>query len=202
VSYERKDAYYQRAKREGYRSRAAYKLEEIQRRARVLRAGQAVVDLGAWPGGWLQVAGAIVGARGVVVGVDVAEIAPLPLASVKLVHGDVGDPAIVAAIRELLGRPADVVLSDLAPKLSGIAPRDAARAEELAARALAAVDALLRPGGALVMKTFDGAGAEAVRAGVRARFASVRTIGLEATRKGSSERYLVATGFKGTPAAA
>lgn len=189
--YDRKDAFYQRAKKEGFRSRAAYKLQEIQRRMRVIRAGHAVVDLGAWPGGWLQVAAEIVGARGIVVGIDVVAIDPLPSPVTTLV-GDVGAPDVAARLMAALGRPADVVLSDLAPKLSGIAPRDEARGAELAEQALGIAQAILRPGGALVMKTFD----VGTRDPLRPHFAQVRTIGLEATRKGSSERYLVATGFR------
>src|SRR5882672_5264576 len=97
--YDRKDALHQRAKREGYRSRAAYKLLELQKRARMLRRGQAVVDLGAWPGGWLQVAAELVGPSGRGVGVDVATIAPLPQPHVVIVQGDVTDPESVARVQ-------------------------------------------------------------------------------------------------------
>src|SRR5262245_21603313 len=130
--YERKDALYQRAKREGYRSRAAYKLLELQKRARLLRRGQAVVDLGAWPGGWLQVAAELVGPTGKVVGIDLAAIDALPSPQVTVVQCDVTAPECIAQVQVALGRSADVVLSDLAPKLTGIAPRDAARSAELA----------------------------------------------------------------------
>ncbi len=195
--YDRKDALYRRAKREGYRSRAAYKLLELQKRTRILRPRQAVVDLGAWPGGWLQIAAEVVGASGRVVGVDVAAIDPLPASQVVLLRGDVTDPECMAAVRAALGRPADVVLSDLAPKLSGIGPRDEARARELADAALGFAFATLATGGALVMKTLGGAAGEAVRETLRQRFGTVRQLGLESTRKGSSELYLVATGFRG-----
>jgi len=192
--YERKDPLYQRAKREGYRSRAAYKLLELQKRARVLRRGQAVVDLGAWPGGWLQVAAEIVGPSGVVVGIDRAAIDPLPLAHVTTLVGDVTDPDSVERLHAALGRRADVVLSDLAPKLTGIAPRDEAAFEELAAATRAVAVALLARGGTLVTKTLGGREGEAARAALRPLFASVKQLGLESTRKGSSELYLVATG--------
>src|SRR5690349_19022392 len=125
--YDRKDALHQRAKREGYRSRAAYKLLELQKRTRLLRRGQCVVDLGAWPGGWLQVAAEIVGNSGRVVGIDLATIEPLAAPQVTILHGDVTDPDSVALVVETLGRKADVILSDLAPKLTGIGPRDAAQ---------------------------------------------------------------------------
>jgi 23S rRNA (uridine2552-2'-O)-methyltransferase len=193
--YDRKDALYRRAKREGYRSRAAFKLTELQRRTRLIRRGDAVVDLGAWPGGWLQVAAELVGPAGRVVGVDVVPIAPLADPRVVVLEADVADPALPARVRERLGRPADVVLSDMAPKLSGIAPRDAARGAELldAARTFAA--ATLRPGGTFVAKTFGGTEMEAARAALRAVFGRVRLVGLEATRKGSAELYLLATDY-------
>jgi len=194
--YERKDALYRRAKDEGYRSRAAYKLVELQRRLRLMRPGDAVVDLGAWPGGWLQVAAELVGARGRVVGVDVVAVDPLPDARVIALEGDAADPTLPARVRDLLGRPADVVLSDMAAKLTGIAPRDAARAAELLDVARRFALEVLRPGGTLVMKTFGGAEAEAARAALRSRFGRVRLVGLEASRKGSSELYLVASAYR------
>jgi 23S rRNA (uridine2552-2'-O)-methyltransferase len=195
--YERKDALYRRAKSEGYRSRAAYKLAELQRRTGVLRSADAVIDLGAWPGGWLQVAADLVGPRGLLLGVDVVTIDPLPSAQVLLLRADVAEEDLPARALDLLGRSADVVLSDLAPKLTGIAPRDAARAAELAEHTLRFAAKALRPGGALVMKTFGGAEGEAVRTVLRAAYARVRLVGLAATRKGSSELYLVATGYRG-----
>ena len=197
--YDRKDALHQRAKREGYRSRAAYKLLELQKRTRILHRGQCVVDLGAWPGGWTQVAAELVGVSGRVVGVDVATIEPLPAPQVTVLHGDVTDPACVARVTEALGRKADVVLSDLAPKLTGIGPRDSAQSELLAEASLAFVTATLRPGGALVTKTLGGREGERVRAQLRDRFETVRQLGLDSTRKGSSELYLVATGFRANP---
>jgi 23S rRNA (uridine2552-2'-O)-methyltransferase len=195
--YDRKDALHQRAKREGYRSRAAYKLLELQKRTRALRRGQLVVDLGAWPGGWLQVAAEVVGSSGRVVGIDVAAIDPLPVAHVTTVQDDVTDPACVTRAAELLGRRADVILSDLAPKLTGIAPRDAAQAERLAEATRAFATRVLRAGGTLITKTLGGREGEVARAELRQLFESVRQLGLDATRKGSSELYLVATDFLG-----
>jgi len=194
--YDRKDALYRRAKEEGYRSRAAYKLAELQRRLRLMRRGDAVVDLGAWPGGWLQVAAAQVGAAGRVLGIDVVAIEPLPDAHVVVLQADVTDPALPARACELLGRPADVVLSDMAPKLSGVAPRDAARSEELLEAAHRFAIATLRPGGTLVLKSFGGPESEAIRTALRPSFGRVKFVGVEATRKGSSELYLVATGYR------
>src|SRR5262245_50108444 len=119
MTYERKDAQYRRARAAGYRARSAYKLAELDARSRRLRPGHAVAGLGAWPGGLLQVALERVGPSGMVVGADLVAVAPLPAPNVRLVTGDVHEPATVDAIRASLGRPADVVLSDLAPKLTG-----------------------------------------------------------------------------------
>lgn len=197
MAYERKDGFYRRAKREGYRSRAAFKLAEIHKRTRVLARAQRILDLGAWPGGWLQVAAGHVGARGCVVGVDLAAIDPLADPRIQVLRADVADATLPAQIRTLLGGAADVVLSDLAPKLTGIAPRDEARAAELAEHTIRIAIACGRPGSALVVKTFGGAEAEETRAALAARYTAVRLIHLTATRKGSSELYLVATGLRG-----
>lgn len=194
--YERKDALYRRAKEEGYRSRAAYKLVELQRRLRMIRRGDAVIDLGAWPGGWLQVAAALVGPEGRVLGIDVVALEPFADPRVLLLQADVADPGLPARARELLGRAADIVLSDMAPKLTGIAPRDAARSAELLEHA-ARFAAALRPGGTLAVKTFGGAEGDAARAALATAFERVRRVGLEATRKGSSELYLIASGYRG-----
>jgi 23S rRNA (uridine2552-2'-O)-methyltransferase len=195
--YDRKDALHQRAKREGYRSRAAYKLLELQKRGRVLRRGQLIVDLGAWPGGWLQVAADLVGPTGRVVGIDLAEIDPLPAPQIVILRDDVTDPACAARLAELLGRKADVVLSDLAPKLTGIGPRDAAQAAVLAEATRSLAISLLIAGGTLVMKTLGGEEGESARRALKDLFAGVRQLGLDSTRKGSSELYLLATGFRG-----
>jgi len=197
--YRRKDAYHQRAKREGYRSRAAYKLLEIQRRVKLLAAGQRVADLGCWPGGWLQVAADAVGPGGRVAGVDVAAIdPPLELANVVALSGDLADPAVRAALLEALGGPADVVLSDAAPKLTGVRATDRAREEALLEAIEAALPQLLRPGGSLLLKLMEGPEAQAVEKRLRDRFARARSLRPEASRKGTTERYWLGTGFRGT----
>ena len=132
AQYHRKDVYHQRAKREGFRSRAAYKLADIQRRERFLQHGARVVDLGCWPGGWLQVAARAVGAEGCVVGVDVRALdAPLDEMNVRFLEADLTDPDVATRVRAALGGPADVLLSDAAPKLTGIRDTDRAREEAL-----------------------------------------------------------------------
>lgn len=195
--YDRKDALHQRAKREGYRSRAAYKLQELQRRARLLRRGHVVVDLGAWPGGWLQVAAELVGPSGRVIGVDMAAIDPLPSTNVIVMQDDVTNTACADRIATAAGGKVDVVLSDLAPKLTGIGPRDAARSEELADATRAIATRILKEGGAMVTKTLGGREGEAARAALKALFSAVWQVGLDATRKGSSELYVIATGYLG-----
>ncbi|MCW5889362.1 MAG: RlmE family RNA methyltransferase [bacterium] len=196
MSYERKDAHYRKAKATGLRARSAFKLEELDARYRLLRPGDHVVDLGAWPGGWLQVAAARVGPRGRVVGVDLQAIAPLG-PNVVTLSGDIGDPATVALVRERLGRPADVVLSDLAPKLSGIRDADEARATALVGTVLDVLPMLLRPDGRLLVKLFTNPSQRELVARIGTQFHDVRTTRPEASRRGSSELYAVATSYRG-----
>jgi 23S rRNA (uridine2552-2'-O)-methyltransferase len=196
--YDRKDHYHQRAKAEGYRSRAAYKLIEIDDAQRVLRRGMRVADLGCWPGGWLQVAAQRVGPEGRVVGVDLAPIEPaLSLANVFAFQGDISDSATVGALTQQLGGAADVVLSDAAPKLTGIRSTDRAREEALLEAIAAAYPQLLEPGGALLVKLLECPEAHAFELGVRKRFEATKVVKPKASRKGTSERYLLARGFRG-----
>src|ERR1043166_946605 len=131
MAYQPKDAFYRRAKKEGYRSRAASKLVELARRFRLIKSGARVFDLGAAPGGWLQVASELAGAKGKVVGIDLQPIAPLG-ANVFTMQGDATAPEWQGKIKKVPGAPADPVLSDLAPHLSGIRDADIARSIELA----------------------------------------------------------------------
>ena len=196
MRYQPKDAYHRRARREHYRSRAAYKLIELQRRYRILRTGDAAIDLGAAPGAWLQVAAAIVGPRGKVVGIDLEAIAPLPESNVECLRGDVLDPAVRERALAALGRPPSAILSDMSPKLTGVRPRDEARAAELIAAALDFATSTLAGGGRLVVKVIAGVEAAPIAAAVRGRFESVKFTRPDATRKGSTESYLVAVGFR------
>jgi 23S rRNA (uridine2552-2'-O)-methyltransferase len=198
VSYQRRDHYHQRAKREGYRSRAAYKLEEIQRAQRLLRPGQRVVDLGCWPGGWLQVAAQIVGPRGRVVGVDLAPIdPPLENENTIAICGDLTELTVLEAVLSALGGCADVVLSDAAPKLTGVRATDCAREAALLEAIEAALPCLLRPGGGLLLKVLEGPDAQQVDRRIRGRFERARGVRPKASRKGSTERYLLARGYRG-----
>lgn len=188
------DRFVQQARAEGYRSRAAYKLLEIDRKFALLQPGRRVLDLGSAPGGWVQVAAAR-GCR--VIGVDLEEVAPIPGAS--LLQGDIFEAATVAALRQLAGGPVELVLSDLAAPATGQRTLDRLRAEALAEGVLAELPGLLAPGGSLVLKLLRGAEAGVV-AEARRRFARTRLIRPEASRSGSSEIYLIGSGYRGEPA--
>ena len=188
------DAYVRQARAEGYRSRAAYKLLEIDQKDRLLRAGMRVLDLGAAPGGWSQVAARKVGPRGRVVAIDLLEIAPI--SGVTVLKGDLREPGVRAAAREALGGAVDLVLSDLSPNLSGIAGVDQARAAELAQLALELARELLKPSGALLVKVFQGEAFEELRGQARRAFQTVLVRKPGASRGESRETYLLARGPK------
>lgn len=189
------DPYVQRAKAEGYRSRAAFKLLELDRRDRLLLPGQLLVDLGAAPGSWSQVAAARLGAKGRVVAVDLLPMEPLP--GVQFIQGDFREPEVLdALIKALGGRKADLVISDLAPNISGIGVSDQARSMYLAELALEFARQCLKPGGSLLVKVFQGAGFTEFLAGMRKSFAKVGSRKPEASRGRSSEMYLLGRGFK------
>ncbi len=156
-----------------------------------------MVDLGCWPGGWLQVASNLVGPEGRVVGVDKAELdPPLENANVIAIQADLEDPDIAERIQEALEGPADVVLSDAAPKLTGIRPTDRANEERLLETVEALIPLLLQRDGALILKLLESPEAQAVAKRLRARFTKAKTTRPASSRKGTTERYLVATGFK------
>jgi 23S rRNA (uridine2552-2'-O)-methyltransferase len=184
------DPYVQRAQKEGYRSRAAYKLLEIDDRHRLLAPGRLVLDLGSAPGGWLQVA-ARRGAR--VVGVDLAEVAPVGDAVV--LQGDIFDEATPARLLAALGGKADALLSDVAAAATGRRSVDRLRAEAIGEAVLALLPQLLAPGGSLVIKLLRGADS-ALTAAVRQQFRQARLIRPKATHRESSEIYLVGTGYR------
>jgi 23S rRNA (uridine2552-2'-O)-methyltransferase len=189
------DPYVKRAQAEGMRSRAAYKLEQLAERDHLLKPGMVVVDLGAAPGGWSQVAARIVGPEGRVVGVDLLDMVQLP--GVRFVQGDFGDDAVLAEVEKLLdGRPVDLVLSDMAPNISGVASVDQARSIGLAELALEFAVNHLKPQGNFLVKVFQGSGFEPLVAEIRRRFVQVMIRKPEASRSRSSEVYLVAKGLK------
>jgi 23S rRNA (uridine2552-2'-O)-methyltransferase len=198
MTYKPQDRFYKKAKQEGYRSRAAYKLLELQQRFRLMRPGDVVVDLGAAPGGWLQVAARFVGQSGKVIGVDLQPIETLREPNVIFLEGNITAPEISKKIAELVQRKADCVLSDLAPRLSGIRDADAARCLELNRTALAVATALLRPGGSFLTKSFVNQELHTFTLELKKHFHSVQRTRPEATRQGSSEFYFFAKDFQTT----
>ena len=193
--YQPKDALYRRAKSEGYRSRAAYKLLELNQRFHLIRPGDRVVDLGAAPGGWLQVAARLAGKKGRVIGVDIQPIEPLREENVLVIQGDVGSEECRQEILALLGSQADCVLSDLSPRLSGIRDADISRSIGLVRSALEVACRLLRPGGTFLAKTFMAEELSALSAELKGQFRSLQRTRPESSRKGSSEIYLCAQEF-------
>jgi len=192
VKARRRDPYYRAAKALDLRSRAVFKLVQIQERFGLIYPGDVIVDLGASPGGWSRAAAEMVGPRGRVVAVDRVRMAPIE--RVMFVRGDFTDPNVQTVVLEALGRPADVVLSDAAPRFSGTRSVDLARALDLGQAALALARKALRPGGSLVVKSFQGEGYRGFLREVSAHFESVKGYVPPATSRGSSETYVVATG--------
>jgi 23S rRNA (uridine2552-2'-O)-methyltransferase len=195
--YQRRDRYYLRAKAAGYRARSAFKLLELAQRHRLFSRGDRVIDLGAWPGGWLQVAAQQVGPTGRVIGIDLQRVDPLPETNVQTVVGDIADAVAQQRVVELCGGRADVMLSDLAPKLTGVRDRDVARAQALVQCVLQFAASALRPGGKMVMKLFMSGELPPFVARLHTLFDDVRTTRPEATRKGSTEVYVIASRFRG-----
>jgi len=186
-----KDEYVKKAQQEGYRSRAAYKLLEIQERDRLFKPGQTVVDLGAAPGGWSQIAKRLVGTKGRVIALDILEMEPLP--GIEFIQGDFREDEPLQALTQTLeGCPVDLVISDMAPNVSGMAVVDQPRAIYLCELALDFAKQVLRPGGGLVVKVFQGEGYDDYFRELRSSFKKVVTRKPEASRSKSREVYLVA----------
>jgi 23S rRNA (uridine2552-2'-O)-methyltransferase len=193
------DPYVARAKAEGLRSRAAFKLAEIDDRHHLLKSGRSVVDLGAAPGGWSQVAAQRVGAaegRGRVVAIDLLPMDPIP--GVAFAQLDFLDPAAPARLREMLGSPADVVLSDMAANATGHRRTDHLKIMALAEAAGDFARAVLKPGGAFLAKVLQGGTETTLLADLKRDFASVKHVKPAASRTDSAELYVLATGFRGT----
>ncbi len=192
------DPFVLKARKEGYRSRAAYKLLEIDRRDRLLRPGMVVVELGAAPGGWSQVAARQIGRKGAVIALDRLPMEPLP--GVDVIEADFDAADSIAKIMDILqGRPVDLVISDMAPNISGMDAVDQPRSVYLAELALDFALKVLRPGGDILIKIFQGAGMEAFRDELRRHFRKVAIRKPESSRARSREVYLLARDF--SPAA-
>ena len=189
------DHYVQEAKRLGYRARAAFKLIEIDARDRLLRPGQLIVDLGAAPGSWSQVAAAKLRGQGSVIALDLLPMTGI--AGVDFLLGDFAEDAVLTALESALnGRQADLVLSDMAPNISGVASVDQARAIQLAELALEFSRSWLKPSGNLLVKVFQGEGFDGFRADMIQAFGKVAVRKPKASRERSSEVYLLGTGRK------
>ena len=189
------DTFVRQAQALGLRSRAAFKLLEIDKRDRLLRPGMTVVDLGAAPGGWSQVVADRIGDRGKVVALDLLPIDPLP--GVTLLQGDFTEQAVLdRLLGQLDGRPVDLVLSDMAPNMSGMKAVDQPRAALLAELALDCARQVLRPGGDVLLKMFQGEGFDPLLAELRAAFARVVVRKPQASRPRSREVYLLARNYR------
>lgn len=189
------DHWVQKAKADGWRSRAVFKLMEIDDRDRLLRPGAVVVDLGAAPGGWCQLAAQRVGERGRVIGLDLLEM--VPIHGVDFVQGDFTERPALEALENLLqGRPVDLVLSDMAPNLSGVVSADQAKSAYLAELALDFAVSHLQPAGAFLVKVFHGSGFDSYRRALQETFNELSTRKPKASRDRSSEVYLLARGIR------
>ncbi|UPV75496.1 TRAM domain-containing protein [Halorussus limi] len=194
-----KDHYYNKSKQEGYRSRAAYKLKQLDREENLLHEGKTVVDLGAAPGGWLQVAAEEVGETGTVVGVDLQRIKDVD--GVETVRGDMTDESTREEVRDIAGDAVDVVLSDMAPNMTGEYSVDHARSVHLARQAFETALDVLDTGGDFAVKVFEGQDLDDFREDLDEEFQYVRTLRPDASRDSSSEVYLVAKGRMTAPVA-
>jgi 23S rRNA (uridine2552-2'-O)-methyltransferase len=192
ISQRKHDGYYKKAKKEGYRARSSYKLDQINTRYNLIKAGDTVLDLGAAPGGWLQVALEIVGPQGKVVGVDIQGIKPID--NVIFIKGDLTKPETLQKILETV-TSVDIVVSDMSPNITGNYSMDHARSIELAETALDAAKKLLRNGGNFVVKVFQGDLFSDFHKQVDISFGFTKAHSPKASRKQSSEIYLIGKGF-------
>ena len=195
MAYDFRDHYFQKAKKENFLARAIYKLEEIQKKHRVLRPGDRVLDLGAAPGSWMQLTGGVVGPSGLVVGVDLKKIEhPFPR-HVVVLQRDIFDPEFEGDFQREYP-PFDVVLSDMAPSTSGIRVADSARSELLFERAIHLAGVLLKPQGHFLAKIFQGSDFHNLLAETKKRYEWVKVVKPEASKKQSKEIYILAMRLK------
>jgi 23S rRNA (uridine2552-2'-O)-methyltransferase len=194
----KRDLYRRLAKKQGYKSRAAFKLLEANEKYRFIKTGNLVIDFGAAPGGWMQVASDLVGPKGLVVGIDLDQI-QLKEKNIAPLMQDVNDPSVVQKVSGLLGGQADVVLSDLAPSVSGVWELDQAKQVDLTLRVLELSRTLLKKRGRGFLKLFEGERSQEVRDAMRKGFETVRAFKPAASRSASSELYYYCEGWLGHP---
>lgn len=193
----KKDQFHRLAKRKGFRSRASFKLLQVAKRHPFIRREDRVLDLGAAPGGWLQVARQLVGAEGFVLGVDREEIPSLPFENIVTLKADVTQESFEGQLKDMEYIQFDVIISDLAPDVSGVWEVDQARQIDLARHALRIARSLLKPGGNMLVKVFQGADLKEFRLEMKSSFQSLRTVKPQASRPESAEIYLLGQGFLG-----
>ena len=190
------DSYVKQSQEMGYRSLASFKLLELHKQDKLFKRGMTVVDLGAVPGGWSQVAAELVGYKGRVIASDILKMDSLP--DVEFIQGDFTEQEVLDKLLECLGdEAADLVISDMAPNMSGVKVIDQPRVMYLAELALDMARTTLKPGGGLLMKVFHGEGIEALQKELRSSFTTLRVRKPKASRARSSEIYLLSTGFRG-----
>jgi 23S rRNA (uridine2552-2'-O)-methyltransferase len=194
--YKRKDYLYQQAKSDGYRSRAAFKLIELDKRFKLLGASHRILDLGAWPGSWLQVVRERARKDSVIVGIDLVKIDPIPTSHIHLIQGDIGEASVIEEALVYAGGLFSTVLSDASPKLTGIREVDQARISQCGEMVLNACHQALVPGGSMVMKLFKGSEVDNVIKEARKLFTKVTRVELDATRNSSNEFYIVCSSHK------
>jgi 23S rRNA (uridine2552-2'-O)-methyltransferase len=189
------DKYVKLARQKGYRSRAAYKLLAIQEKDKIIKPGMTVVDLGAAPGGWSEAAAKLVGEKGKVIAIDILPMQPIP--GVEFIQGDFTDDKVLEAILQHIGKqPVDLVISDMAPNISGMKAIDQPRAMYLVELAWDFAQQVLKPGGAFLVKIFQGPGFETLLKEVKSHFSEVKIRKPEASRARSKEIFLLAKGFR------
>lgn len=196
IKKRQKDYYYRKAKEEKFRSRAAYKLLQAVKKYRFIKSGDVVVDLGAAPGGWIQAARKIVGETGFILGVDLKPIEPFDEDNILTIVADITDPKTVEQIKTLLPKPADVVISDVSPKISGIWEVDHARQIDLAICSMKISKHILKPKGNFFVKVFEGDMFQDFVDKVKNSFSTVRIVKPKASRAKSSEIYVLGLGLK------
>ena len=197
MAFNRKDGFYYKAKREGLRSRAAFKIEQLHQRHRLFRKGAKILELGAAPGGWMQIIARLVGPQGLIIGIDLLPITGLEQNPCHTLQADILDQELAAKIRTITSQPFDGVISDIAPNLSGIKTADQERSRELTSQALELAATFLKPGGFFLCKVFQQEGLKTFQREVDHRFKKVILTKPEASRKSSAELYVIALGFLG-----